>query len=107
MESLYTALSEIVQNIERWQQTGIPATTEESKALYDNAKAALADYETKAAIRNNTVSGWASVNFNKMIETEFLALMHCGQYVDAKFLKREFTPLQSHLFMTRKQPLMD
>ena len=34
------------------------------------------------------VIGWASANFNQMIETEFLALMHCGQYVDANLLEK-------------------
>ena len=29
-----------------------------------------------------------TANFNKMIETEFLALMHCGQYVDANLLEK-------------------
>jgi hypothetical protein len=34
------------------------------------------------------VIGWASTKFNQMIETEFLALMHCGQYVDANLLEK-------------------
>ena len=34
------------------------------------------------------VIGWASAKFIQMIETEFLALMHCGQFVDANLLEK-------------------
>jgi hypothetical protein len=39
-------------------------------------------------LRKMAVIGWASANFNKMIQTEFLALMHCGQFVDANLLEK-------------------
>jgi hypothetical protein len=39
-------------------------------------------------LRKMAVIGWASTNLIKMIQTEFLALMHCGQFVDANLLEK-------------------
>lgn len=46
-EALVAALKRQVANIERWLETGEPASKEESHAIYDQMKAALALAEEK------------------------------------------------------------
>ena len=41
LNALQNAASRLVQNIERWIETGVPADAEESKSIYDQLKSAL------------------------------------------------------------------
>ena len=41
LNALQNAASRLVQNIERWIETGVPADAEESESIYDQLKSAL------------------------------------------------------------------